>query len=112
MANDDDGNMYDGESFSNAAFGNNDDAVGEIIDAIASNNHRRTSLENADKDTGGVYSYYNLEDVIGNGGKIGNNWAGANHWKKGKKPSGGEICRRRNEACPDLSTDAHAFLSI
>jgi len=63
--------------------------VDEIIDAIASNNHRRLSLENRESEAdAGVYSYYNLEDIVGKSGKLGNNWAGASHWKKGSKPSG------------------------
>ena len=33
----------------------------------------------------GVYSYYNLEDIMAQRGKLGNNWAGAAHWKKGTK---------------------------
>ena len=87
MAMDDGADNYAGNSFSNDLFDkqNNGGVVNQIIDAIGSaqteddGDERRSSGANAQ-------SYYNLEDVLkGNQGKLGNNWAGAAHWKRGSK---------------------------
>ncbi|GMH86891.1 hypothetical protein TL16_g10685 [Triparma laevis f. inornata] len=87
MAMDDGADNYATTSFSNDLFDkqNNGGAVNQIIDAIAA-----APTEDDEEGGGGrssnAHSYYNLEDVLkGSQGKLGNNWAGAAHWKRGSK---------------------------